>query len=326
MKNYLLLCLCLVSGCTSLLPQNPNLARTPIPLKDAIIQQAQPPDATLNFPTRLINEEKFHKEYECQVVANGKSTLAFNYIQSTRPGKKPLIIIFNILKDPDMTVSHLLSDYITYFNYDCLIIRQKFFMSEDYVRPVIDNGSNILSYDEYNIALAQNVIRIIKHWMPQQKQLTGEIGFVGVSMGGFHAIGAAALYPEAKITIAMMCGADNADVIKASEENIVKYNREQLLISYRKKHGAMGEDLLYRDINSRKYNIVDMARSIETSKIRLVITTNDTSVPTFTQWRLYRLHGGPESLIVPSGHITLVFYILTVRSQLIDWLNETFNR
>jgi len=326
MKNLLILTLCLLSGCTALLPQNLDLGRAPIPLRDAVVQQAQPPDATLNFPTKLIDKEKFHKEYECQVIVNGKSTLAFNYIQSTRLGEKPLIIIFNILKDPSMIVSHLLTNYIAYYNYDCLIIRQKFFMYENDVRPVVDNESNLPGYDEYNITLAQNVIRIIKYWVPQQKQLNGEIGFVGVSMGGFHAIGAAALYPKTRITVAMMCGADNADVIKASEENIVKYNREQLLIGYRKKHGAMGEDLLYRDINSRMYNISDMARSLKTSKIRLIITTNDTSVPTFTQWRLYRLLGGPESLIVPSGHITLALYYFTVRSQLIDWLDEAFNR
>ena len=331
MKKCLLLSLCLVSGCTTLLPQNLDLARKPIPLTATTIERAQPPDAALNFSTKLINVEKLRKEYECQVVVNGKPTLTFNYIRPIKPGKRPLIIVFSVIKDPSMGVSHTLSDYITYYDYDCLIIRQKFFMDENYVRPVVDNGSDLLSYDEYNIALAQNVIRIIKHWIPQQKQLSGEIGFVGVSMGGFHAIGAAALYPKAKITIAMMCGADNVDVIKASEESIVKYNREQLLLHYRKKHGAKGEDLLYRDINSRIYNISDMARSLETSKIRLVITTNDTSVPTFTQWRLYRLLGGPESLVVPSGHYTLALYYYlppyaSVRCQLIDWLNEVFNR
>ena len=54
------------------------------------------------------------------------------------------------------------------------------------------------------------------------------------------------------------------------------------------------------------------------------MTTEDESVPTFTQWYLYRLLGGPEALVVPSSHLGLAFYYFTVRSTLIDWLNQAF--
>jgi len=326
MKKSFLLILCLLSGCTTLLPHDPALNRAPIPLTEELVRRSQPPQDSVEFSMLEKAEWKLYKEYECSVITSSGISLRYNYIQTKTPGKKPLIVIFNILKDPTMIVSHLLSNYLVTHNYDCVIIRQDFFMDKSFVRPVVTSRGNLLAYDDYNTHLSQNVLRILRQWMPKQPNLSGEVGFVGVSMGGFHAIGAAALYPEAKITVAMMSGASNVDVFKTSEESIVIHNRTNLLAEYIKNYGPSGEDRLYREIDTVVYNIENLARAIETSRVRLVITTEDTSVPTFTQWRLYRLLGGPESLIVPSGHYTLALYYFSVRSQLVDWLNEAFGR
>jgi len=196
-------------------------------------------------------------------------------------------------------------------------------MSEDWTRPVISHHSNtVATYDEYTINLVRNVGRIIKYWLPKQKNLSGQYGFVGISMGGIHATMSAAIFSDSKITVAIMAGGDNVELFKNSTESLVIANREALLKDYEKNYPARD---LYEDIANLKFRIFDLAKSVDTSKIKLIIAKYDWTVPAKCQWNLYYSLGKPETKVYPCGHYTLALYYFSVKWQIQKWVSEAFS-
>jgi len=342
----LLLSSCL--GCSVHIPQTKN-PRTPIALSDII--------STLTTVTtfdHVVRRSKFTKDlledhddyilYACKVLSDSThnflrgpkrtyfpdDALSFKYFKSNiKPNiKHPVIILYNILKDKNETVTHTLADILLEQGYDCIIIQQEWFLSGRWLRPVTpysDCNNPRLSYDEYNAQLARNVSRIVKNWIPEQRSLDGRFGFVGVSFGGLYAVGAAAIFPNATLTVTIMAGGDNLELFNLSEEDLVISNRERLLKLYKEKYGKKAKDKLQKDISNLKFNSLSLAKSVRTSKIKMMITTDDTSVPTSSQWNLYYALGGPEARLYPTGHWGLVAYYFSIKEQLLKWLNKAFN-
>jgi len=353
MKKLLPLLLLFLAGCTSftsLIPAAEN-PRAPTALSQEVIALVKGPhlipfETNTFFTKEHLEDDSSYNAYRCSVNSTLDNPLAFKYLHSKiDPDKKhPIIFIYNILKDKDETVSHFLAGALADNGYDCIIVQQENFLGYGWARPVLqDILSPRLSFDDYNASLARNIYRIITSWIPQQIELDGRYGFIGVSLGGIHAIAAAALFPKAVLTVAIMAGGDNLDLFKESLENLVVNTRERLLKRYalqaakkhpddRLRHQWRAQDRrridyqkkLYDDIASLKFTVLKLAKGIKTNKIKLMITLNDTSVPTSAQWRLYHALGGPEARLFPCGHHTMVLYYCTISDQLVEWMNKAF--
>jgi len=322
----------LLAGCSNLIPINPN-PRPIQPLDGNYLQEIDVRGESPSF-TQVVEKTPRVSEvnnlryiqYLCSIIPEDDLGFDFLYtkcLQSNR--NRHLVFLYNILKDKHEVVTGLLSKALVSCGYDCIILRQEPFLSKRWLRPVLPDPSNPrMDYDTYNIYLAKNVGRIIYHWLPQQHQLTGKYAFIGISMGGLHTIGAAAFFPEATLSIAVMAGGGNADLFKDSQENILVRNREQLENFYRERYPDDPMYHLYKDIDNLKFSVLTLARAVKTSKIRLMITSYDTSVPTEAQWRLYHTLGGPETRIYPAGHYSMAIFYFSIRSQLIDWLDAAF--
>ncbi len=336
MKNvfYSLIFLTFFSGCTTLIQQNPH-PRQPIPLPNNITEKVDVRDEAPIW--NMLEIDDYSSKCSITDLA-GKELLHFDLLKSSvKPDEKhDLIIIYNILNDPKGIVSNLIADMLLGEGFDCIIVRQEPFLNKKWIRPVLPNSDDTAqrrySYDEYNARLARGVGRVVHHFVPQQKHLTGRYGFVGVSMGGIHAIGAASLFPDAVLTVAIMAGGGNSELFKESKENLVIFNRDALLKQYAERLGAKYperrinySDVLYRDIEGLDFDIIRIARSIDTNKIKMMISMYDTSVPTMCQWTLYHALGGPEARLFPCGHYSLALYYFSVKAQLKEWVNEAFS-
>jgi len=311
----------LFTGCTALIPANEN-PREPQKLPDKVLEVLLlPAEDNTVFSRELLEEDCSYDAYQCKVTIADSKPLPFKYLRSkiNPDDKHPLIFIYNILKDKEERVSHLLAGALVDQGYDCIIVQQEHFLDRKWTRPVLpDPDSPHLSYDEYNSHLARNINRIITLWIPKQKELDGRYGFVGVSLGGIHAVAAAALFPEAVLTIAIMAGGDNLDLFKASVENLVIGNKARLLERYD------NEKQLYEAISGLNFTVLKLAKAIKTDKIKMMITLNDTSVPTSAQWRLYYALGGPGARLFPCGHYTMLLYYFSIRDQMVEWMNGAF--
>jgi hypothetical protein len=303
MNKLLPLMSLLVAGCTTLIPANPN-PHTAKSLPERVVAAVDVSGEQPMFSIS-VDEDLDENETQLTVVSENGESLNFKYFRSelNADKKHDVIFLYNILKDKNQTVSHLLADALLEKGFDCIIVQQEYFLSRKWTRPVLPDPDNPhLSYDEYNTYLAQSVGRIIKYWIPSRASLSGRYGFVGVSLGGIHAIAAAAIFPDSIMTIAIMAGGDNVDLFKGSQEDLVIENRKELLEKYKT------PEELYRQITNLKFRVLEMARCIDTSKIKLMITLDDTSVPTACQWRLFYALGGPEARLFPCGHYSMALY------------------
>jgi hypothetical protein len=313
MRFIFSLLLLTLTGCSSLYTANPS----PRPAKELSpeVSSSLACPASYSF-TKL---ETQHEEETWRVESDNFS-MQYQYLRSYGSSKKDLVIIFNILKDKHQTVSGWLATNLTAMNYDCLIIQQEDFLSRKELRPILPDGGDRLDWDAYFSKNLQHLSLIINHWIPQQEHLSGKYSFVGVSMGGILAVGAAACFPEAKVTIAIMAGGDGSQVIMESQEPLVKREREALIRHYSTRRKTKAA--IITDISNLNFNILKMARCVETNSIKQIISLYDTQVPTNTQWNLYHALGEPEVRTYPTGHISLGIFAWSVRDQIIKWLGD----
>jgi len=322
------------SGCaTILLPENPN-PRKPEKLPEALVSAVALGSKDALF-TKSIDEDLDKNEEQWLVTTIDGLDLDFKYLKSTRNQNKKhgLILIYNILNDSRHIVSGFLADALLEKGFDCIIVQHEEFLSKEWTRPVIPEAGNPRqSYDEYNGHLAKSVKRIIRSWIPKQKRLSGRYGFVGTSLGGIHAVAAAAIFPDAILTITIMAGGGNLDLFKHSQENLVLINKDELLSKYAIKAAERYSDAriaypwgLFHDISELKFKIIEMAKCVDTKKIKMIITTDDTSVPTYTQWKLHTALGKPEARLFPCGHYSIIFYYFEVKAQMTKWMVEAFS-
>lgn len=307
-----------VVGCSSLIKTKDSNSLNPISkeIKKMI-------DISNELP-KFTKIKEDDNETQWIVKHKKEKLLKFKYMKSEEENKNNhLIFIYNILKDKKQIVSNLIADALLDEGFDCIIVQQEYFMNENWARPIFKHPSNTkLSYDEYTANLMRNVGRIIKYWIPRQSKLTGEYGFVGISMGGIHSTMSAALFPKSKMTVAVMAGGGNVELFKNSTEKLVISNRENLSLDYKANYPNRD---IYKDLSSLKFKILDLAKSVDTKKIKLMITKYDSTVPTKCQWNLYEALGKPETRTYPCGHYTLGIFYFSVKWQIQNWMTEAFS-
>lgn len=275
---------------------------------------------SVNASTKISTLRVEDNEIDFQISSDIDPDLKFTYFRSTIDDKKhPLILIYNILEDDKAVVSGIIADAMLGAGYDCIIVKQDALLNRKWARPIVPTWGAKPSFDEYNASLARNVRRIIKQWIPTQQQLDGRFGFVGASLGGIHAIGSAALFPDATLSISMMAGGDNIALFEGSQEKLVLGTKQKLLAQYQGR-----EEQLYQDLRTLTFDVIKFSQYVDTSKVKMIITLNDKSVPTAAQWRLYNSLGGPEARLYPCGHYTIIIFYFDVKHQLITWLDQAF--
>lgn len=315
MKHFVILLLLFFTGCSvTHVEQNPN------PREAKILDESIANIVSINASTQISTLRVEDNEVDYLISSDIDPNLKFTYFRSTIDNDKhPLIIIYNILKDDRAIISGLIADVLLEAGYDCIIVKQEAIVNSKWARPIIPTPGDRASFDEYNASLARNVKRIVRQWMPYQRQLNGKFGFMGASLGGIHTIGAAALFPDATLSVAIMAGGDNEALFRGSQERLVLSTKEKLIKAYEGK-----EEQLYEDLRSLTFDVIKFSQYVDTSKVRMIITLRDTSVPTKAQWRLYHKLGGPEARLYPCGHYTLAFFYFDVSDQLVTWLDQAF--
>lgn len=337
------------TGCTNLIPQNPEYARV-----------AQPLSPSLKLLTKITNENKptfistvledtaDYTRTEFTMMDGKDRLMRFYYFDSKLDNNDhPLVILFNILQDKHMTVSGMLAKNIIEENpVDCIILKpNQGFLRRQFTRPLVgdlqvaddfkyeDFKNTIFDYDNYNAFNIKNIKKIVKYWMPEQVGLDQRFCLAGVSLGGIQAVCATAFFPESKMSIGIMAGGDYDDLFKDSEEDLVKGNKERLLAQYEKKYKdnknvknakILAELDFDRDLTTRQFSVFKVTPSIPTEKVRLIRSLYDTSVPTYTQKQLYFALGAPETREFPCGHYSMALFYFPLKWQLNDWIEEAF--
>jgi len=200
----------------------------------------------------------------------------------------------------------------------------RYFASRGWAALVIDHHRDPMDdlLDDPESIIRQNIIdyRRVLDWVERQPEIDA-VGIFGVSFGGMAAVMLAALDERVDAVVAAMAGGDLPYLMVNTSYRAVA----------RQIHRSLRETGWSRDrLKERLEELIAsdplvFAPYVDAEEVLLVMTRTDMIVPFEAQQRLRRELGEPETLFLPTGHRTSVFYFPLLRSSAYDFFERQFS-
>lgn len=302
-----------LTGCTTYLPMNQQTSRKAQQLPQTIKTE------TIDTVVRELKEKNCdYDEYTTKLLSQGKIQTTFQSIEAKQNTGK-WIIMYPILGGEDLLiVGHIARNVFAERGINSAILLRKELLIpyETKYRPLKSDNPAITDFEDYQHKVLKDTLRILKYLQAQGMK---KLGLMGISLGAMQTAGIAPFVPESRINIIIMGGGDIAEIMINSTEGIVQEYKQNLL----KEYGS--EEKLRQEISTIKIEPLKLAKYVSTEKTRMVITTKDTVVPTKNQWQLYKALGGPTTLLVPTGHYSLILCYFQVRNFVVSEIEKEFD-
>jgi len=220
----------------------------------------------------------------------------------------PVIVVLPIANG-NMLVSRYFGRYFADRGWATVVVDRL----EDPLESVLDDPESIIKRNIFDY-------RRILDWIEEQPEL-GEIGIFGISFGGMAAVMLAALDDRIDAVVAAMAGGDLPYLMMNTSYRAVARQINQ----------ALRETGISRDrLEQRLAEMIDsdplrFAPYVDAEDILLVMTRTDMIVPFETQEKLRRELGEPETLYLPTGHRTSVFYFPLLRNSAWAFFERQFS-
>jgi pimeloyl-ACP methyl ester carboxylesterase len=234
--------------------------------------------------------------------------LTFEYYDVDGEGVTPVIVVLPIANG-NMLVSRYFARYFASRGWAALVI--------DHMRDPMDD----LLGDPESV-IRENILdyRRVLEWADRQPEID-TVGIFGISFGGMAAVMLAALDERVDAVVAAMAGGDLPYLMLNTSYRAVA----------RQIHRSLRETGLSRErLEERLGELISsdplaFAPYVDAEEIFLVMTRTDMIVPFETQERLRHELGEPETLVLPTGHRTSVFYFPLLRSSAYDFFERQFS-
>ncbi len=233
--------------------------------------------------------------------------LTFEYYDADSEDARPAIIVLPIANG-NMLVSRYFARYFAARGWSALVI--------DHVR---DPMNDLL--DDPERTIRANIIdyRRVLDWVERQPDIDG-VGLFGLSFGGMAAVVLAALDDRVDAVVAAMAGGDLPYLVVNTSYRAVARQVQRSL----RETGMSREGLQERLAELISSDPIAFAPYVDAEDVLLVMTRTDMIIPYEAQERLRRELGGPETLFLPTGHRTSVFYFPLLRSSAYDFFERHF--
>src|SRR5690606_33499530 len=146
-------------------------------------------------------------------------------------------------------------------------------------------------------------------------------GVFGISFGGMAAVMLAALDDRIDAVVAAMAGGDLPHLMVNTSYRAVARQINQAL----RESGTSRERLAERLAEMIDSDPLRFAPYVDAGEILLVVTRTDMIVPFESQEKLRRALGEPETLYLPTGHRTSVFYFPFLRNSARAFFERQFS-
>lgn len=163
--------------------------------------------------------------------------------------------------------------------------------------------------------------RRVLDWIGQQQEFDPErIGLFGISLGAMDAVMLTALDERIDALVAAMAGGNIADLAVSTSYRPIARTVEDLM-----DERGMSREAFELALDAKiKTDPLTLAPYVDAERTLLILTRTDAIVPYRTQEALRSQLGAPESLFLPTGHRTSVFYFPFMGSSAFDFFQRTF--
>ncbi|HZI30921.1 MAG TPA: alpha/beta hydrolase, partial [Candidatus Binatia bacterium] len=154
--------------------------------------------------------------------------------------------------------------------------------------------------------------QMVLDWAASRPELdAGRIGLFGISLGGIRGVLLTAIDPRIKASVLGLTGGDLPAILAHSADRGVKRRREEAL-------GKTGWTLDEFETKLRESITCEpdvFAAHIDPHCVLLVLGVFDHMVPFKQGWELREHLGKPETILLPTGHLTAVLAIPMIQMQ-----------
>lgn len=295
--NILFVFFCLATGCIYS-PQNPDYAG-PLP-PDA--QLLEPFNYSKNhvIPTSVpVKTSSSHRVVRLEFSSNsgpGPKWTPFHadYYQLRKKGRHPVILLLPILKGKERIIKSF-ARYFAQNGYAAVVVqRQKSFKT-------------LKTFEGVNGILRQAVInhKLVLDWLETRPEIDAQkIGILGISMGGIKAALVSAVDKRIKASVLIITAGDIPYVLMKTRENGLTRKRKKHLEKF-----AVTPALLYKALRSEiTFDPLFYAPYINSENTLMVLARFDNIAPISKGRELKKRIGHPETIFLPTGHFTAIFF------------------
>ena len=261
----------------------------------------------------LLKEKNAYRVYEAEIHANidgfdDESPITFEYYQQTTETPAAVVLLMPILNGQ----KHLMRPFA------------KLFARKGYGVVIIDTVQRKTLLDDLKNpepAIRQVIQRHrrVIDWAQSRPELdVSRLAVFGASLGGFNALYLAALDERIRVAaIALVGGSLSQVLVNSNERRIVE------AVTAVKQDLALDDTQLIKYLDSRiESDPLMVARHVNAERMHMTLAKRDKAVPYDNQMELYRAMGQPESITLPTGHITAAAYLFYLRSSVLKFFDR----
>ena len=243
-------------------------------------------------------------ELTAPAMPRGTNPVVFDYYQL--PAKRsPVILILPIAGGARYQAEEIFARYFARHGF-ASIIAHRWKTPHEFDLGTVDRWLRV-SVEENQMVL---------DWAGSRPELdNGRIGLFGISMGGIRGVLLAALDPRIKASALGLAGGDLAAILAHSTDPGIRQRREEVL---RKTGWTTDEfEAKLRESIMSEPNV--FATHIDPHCVLLVLGVFDHVVPFKQGWELREHLGKPETILLPTGHLTAVLAIPMIQMQSVEF-------
>ena len=309
-----LLAIVLVStaGCASVQSlERPHPVAVPMPPE--VAQRFEYEAGEIHAQLSLERENSTYRVFEGSfdpVIAGSDddTPITFEYYEQIGKDQSPVVLVLPILNGQ----KHVVRPFATYFadnGYNAVIVDtvQRKTLLEDMLQP--------------EEAIRRTAIRHrrVLDWIDTMPNIdNSKVAVFGASLGGFNALFVSAADERVRASALALVAGDLPFVLtNSSEGRIIKAADGAMETLQTDREG------LRRYLEARiDSDPLSLARHIDPERVLLVLAKFDDAVHYEKQLELQQAMGNPESIILPTGHVTTAAYLFYLRSRVLEFFDR----
>jgi len=253
----------------------------------------------------LLKEKKTYRVHEGRIHVDldgedDDSVITFEYYEQAQESPAPLILLLPILNGQ----KHMMRPFA------------KHFAKKGYAAVIIDNVQRKTLLDDLRnpdpaIRQVLEQHRRVIDWAQSRPELdVSRLSVFGASLGGFNAFYLAAIDDRVDVAAIALVGGSLSQVLVNSNER-----RIEEAVSTVQQEDGLDDDQLVEYLDERiETDILTIGQHVNAERIQMILAKYDKAVPYENQRELREVMGQPETITLPTGHLTAAAYTFYLRS------------